>query len=523
MSAILAGGARADEVETNDGRKIEGKVVSEEGAIVKIRTRYGVIEIPRAEVKRITRGPTIEEELEAKRKIAKTGEEIYQLSRWCVEKGLAKDAKDLLAKAVEADPNHEGAHRALGHVKDGADWVTLDEKRKRDAARERALLESKGLVEYQGRWVTPEERDALEKGLEKVGNRWLKPDEANRAKGLELFDGKWIPAMDALAKANLANAEKAIGGKGWTLNWGKHAATGGTFDAPYVEAVAATAEKAYQVVDRLFGGDGTGSVVSKGTAKVEGWKPNIPAPLVAAAERMAPLCELLVFEGDPEYERAVDACYAESKSELAEGWPAAAKRSHGFFVVHPIGRSVVVARGRDREAVAGHTCHHLGHLLAHRHLDTPMFLPPWYDEAIALLAEDGATGAITMFCSVKPVSGTRVDDPKSNKSAIKDWRARLRDANKAGRCQSLAAIVTHDLFDLTTDDLLKAASVVEFLSSKEGALERFHAFLQTNYGYARLPDTARELHDKAFRAAIKADLKNTETQWEMWLSSKGSK
>lgn len=517
--AAAAGAARADEVETADGRKIVGKVLSQDGGVVKIKTKFGVIEVPLAEVKRITPGPTPEEAFDTKKKAAKSGEDFFQLARWCGDQGMRKEAREALELAVAADPAHEGAHRALGHVKDGEDWVTLDEKRAREAARERAALEAQGLVEYQGRWVTREERDALEKGLVKVGDRWLPVEEANRAKGLELWEGKWIPVMDAFAEASTRRFEKEVGGPPWARKLGKHVAACGPYDAKGVERVAEAGDRAFAYLDGLFGGDGDGSAANRGIATVEWWKPDLPAPLVAASRKRAPLVELMLFSEDAEYEKGIDLAYAESRLELAETWPAAAKRSFGGFVFHPIGRSLVVARGRDPESVAGHAVHNLAHVVAHRHVDTPTFLPPWYDEALALLAEDAATGALTMFCSVKAVSGTRAEDPKGPKGLVREWRARLREALRAGRCQSLRFLTEHDLFDLTVEDLLKGASVLEWLGSRrDGSLERLHAHLQKGYGYDRVSARSREIHDAAFRAAVKLDGRGAESAWESWFS-----
>lgn len=54
---------------------------------------------------------------------------------------------------------------------------------------------AKGLVKYQNKWFTPEEKYELEqksKGLIKHGDKWLTYDEAQRAKGLVKYQKRWV-------------------------------------------------------------------------------------------------------------------------------------------------------------------------------------------------------------------------------------------------------------------------------------------------------------------------------------------
>jgi hypothetical protein len=517
--ALLAGAAAADVVETKDGRKIEGKVIEETPAVVKIRTKFGVVEVARGDVKNIVKSETPDEAFEKRRAASKTAADFFELSGWCTQKGMRKEARECLVAAVKLDPKHDGANRALGHVKDGDEWVTIEERRRREAAREREALTAKGLVEHEGQWVTPEDKAALEKGLVKVGDKWLTKDEAQRAKGLALHEGKWIPATEAFALVHTGAVEKAAGGPAWVRQSTKNVAVAGTVSKETADLTAASCEKAFAALDRWFGGDGTGTAATKGVAKPYWKEPPVPKELLTAIEKTPPPVEILTFDADEDYGKAVDLTYAESRDELASAWPESVKRSFGSFVVHPVGRSIVVARGRDKAAVAGHQAHNVGHVVAHRYLDTPSYLPPWYDEALAVLAEDAATGSITMFCSVKAVSGTRTNDPTGPKAGLTGWRDKLRDARKAGTLQSLTYITEHDLFDLTTEDLLKAASVVEYLASRgDGSLSRLHGALQEKYGYDRLPQDCRERQQKAFQAAVKTDARGLEALWDRWIA-----
>jgi hypothetical protein len=54
----LAGSAAADVVVLKGGRRVEGKVIAEDGKTVRVRTAFGELEFPRADVVKIERGET---------------------------------------------------------------------------------------------------------------------------------------------------------------------------------------------------------------------------------------------------------------------------------------------------------------------------------------------------------------------------------------------------------------------------------------------------------------------------------
>jgi hypothetical protein len=108
----------------------------------------------------------------------------------------------------------EESQRAKGLVEYRGQWLTPDEKFRQEQI-------AKGLVLYQDQWVTPAEKfrqEQIAKGLVQWKERWVTPDEmkeaqraefeaAQRAKGLMLHNGEWIPAE---MLAYLDNAKSLI-------------------------------------------------------------------------------------------------------------------------------------------------------------------------------------------------------------------------------------------------------------------------------------------------------------------------
>ncbi len=72
------------------------------------------------------------------------------LGEWARARGLAADATILFWEAIKIDPEFEAARRALGYELYMGKWMMPDEVRR-----------SQGLVDFEGRWVTPREREIL--------------------------------------------------------------------------------------------------------------------------------------------------------------------------------------------------------------------------------------------------------------------------------------------------------------------------------------------------------------------------
>lgn len=217
--SLLAPLAAADVVHLRDGRKIEGTVIEQTASKVVVRTKLAVVEFPAADVARIEKGETPEQEFSRRLEEARgDAKALFDLYLWAKGKGLRSLATKALREVVKADPDHEAARRLLGYERWNGRWVTKREKERLASEAERRQKEAQGLVEYKGRWVTPEEKERLEneaKGLVLVDGKWVdrkqvekaeeearrrREREEKRAQGLfEIAPDKWVPRAEAEA------------------------------------------------------------------------------------------------------------------------------------------------------------------------------------------------------------------------------------------------------------------------------------------------------------------------------------
>jgi hypothetical protein len=150
----LSGAALADEVQLKNGQKLEGTVL-EDGNKVIVDVGSGTVTIDRSEVKAIRRPDDQIQEYDRRLQAVRLDDAngLYQLYLWTRQQpGMKTRADSLLKKALDADPNFEPAHRAMGKVNYKGAWLTQDEYK--------AAL---GLVRYQGEWVSADAAERLKR------------------------------------------------------------------------------------------------------------------------------------------------------------------------------------------------------------------------------------------------------------------------------------------------------------------------------------------------------------------------
>ena len=146
----------ADTIKLEGGRTIRGQILDEKSTkdklVIKLQVGNAEVTIDRNQIQEvIIEKSSAEQYTEIKDQYEQTAEDQFKLALWCEEHKLPKQRKLHLDKTIELDPDHTKAREKLGYVKRDGKWLTANE-----------LKEAKGLVRYNGRYVTPQEKEILE-------------------------------------------------------------------------------------------------------------------------------------------------------------------------------------------------------------------------------------------------------------------------------------------------------------------------------------------------------------------------
>ncbi|RME74012.1 MAG: DUF1570 domain-containing protein [Planctomycetota bacterium] len=137
-----------DYVYLREGKgRLRGKILQENQKGILLQTPYLTQHwIPRQEISKVVKALTPLEEYQKRyQELSKNpdakGEEYWQLALFCQQyPSLKKYVLPLCQKAIEKDPNHEGARAKLGHILFEGRWVTQAELA---AIRKRSIEEQK--------------------------------------------------------------------------------------------------------------------------------------------------------------------------------------------------------------------------------------------------------------------------------------------------------------------------------------------------------------------------------------------
>jgi hypothetical protein len=159
MAAIVfasGGVAWADVLELKNGGRVEGELAdSKDGdqTYVINTADGGQLTIARSEVARVVPQTKDEEEYQRRaRAAADTVDAHWDLAQWCREKNLRSAYRDQLAHILELDPQHAEARQALGYQKVNGQWMLRDD-----------IMAARGLVLYEGKYVTRQHVELLER------------------------------------------------------------------------------------------------------------------------------------------------------------------------------------------------------------------------------------------------------------------------------------------------------------------------------------------------------------------------
>ena len=503
VSLALVAGARADILHMKDGRQVEGKILSETSKKVRIRTRLGELEFPAADIERIERKKSPLEEFEERWAASKTAEDFFAVGKWADEAKMRKQARKAMKKAVELDPSHAGANTWLGFVEYKGEWMKPEERDRRMAADQKADMRERGLVLYRDRWVTPEEREKLEQGLVLHEGKWVPFAEAQRAKGLEEFQGEWISRAEALARTSAAEvAQRADERFAVVVN--AEALLSGPLPEEDLSRIGEGVVRGRAWYQSLFGGEpGLGLLGGR-------------------------LAEFYVFpRGSASYEATVE-FFSTLSPTLPEGWAPVAKKAFGFWWVDPSALSSANQGHRGIDGLDGHCYHHWGHMLLNRTGYEGRLLPPWYDEAFASLCEFEVHGRNAVFCRAQTTVSTGTNatrlslgfDPKLVREGR--WREVLKTSLEANRVLSIQKLAQLDFSELTVLDIATGMGILEWLASfGEEALPKFHAELRKAAPEAplRVIASAGErgaAYDRAFTAVTGSGWREADRAWREW-------
>lgn len=499
--------AFGDVLHLKDGRRIEGVVTEETSKIVRVKTRLGVLEFKPSEVKSITRGKTKHQEFEERWEAAKTAEEFFQLGQWAEKKRMRKETRRAMKEAVKLDPKHAGANGWLGLVEYQGEWMTPEERDQRMAADREAQMRARGLVRYGERWVTPDERDKLEAGLVLHEGQWIPFADAQRAKGLEEFEGRWITRTEAFARTHAAEASVRA-----KIPFAVH------LNAEAVIAGPAKPEYLAEIGDGVLVGRQWFNELMKAE----------PGLRLLAGR----LAEFYAFAGENQpYFDSVE-YFGSLTPTVPEGWAPIAAKSHGFFWTDPYTLSSARKWHRGLDGLKGHCFHHWGHMLLNRLGYDGRLLPPWYEEAFASLTEFNIHERNAVFCRARTSSSTGTVAKKSGlaydlkRVREGNWRKALKEALDEGVVPSIDKLAQRDFSDLEVLDIAAGMGILEWIDSHgPGALRKFHDEVRKHapeipHRIVPLVHDRLAGYDAAFQAATGRGWKAAERTWRKWFLSR---
>jgi hypothetical protein len=186
----------ADSVFLKNGGEIKGEIVEQREDAIVMEVGPGRLTVPRRNVARVVRSTTDLGVFNARAVALSPGdvEGWLDLAFWAQSRDLGTQAREAFAHVLAIDPRNRAAHLGLGHVLIGDRWLERD-----DANRAR------GLVEFQGTWMTPDERrELIDEQRADAEERRIIREAESRAREAE------ARVREAEARARTAEAEARV-------------------------------------------------------------------------------------------------------------------------------------------------------------------------------------------------------------------------------------------------------------------------------------------------------------------------
>jgi hypothetical protein len=157
LGLVGPGEVPADIVKLQNGGELRGVLDAghSRDPQITIRTLTGGTVVLTRDAVLFTSTRSIETEEYETRSRALEGADVaarWELAEWCRQNRLRSQRAEQLELILLQEPDHEAAHKGLGHVVDRGEWVTRE-----------VQMERRGYTLHEGKWVTRQELDLLEK------------------------------------------------------------------------------------------------------------------------------------------------------------------------------------------------------------------------------------------------------------------------------------------------------------------------------------------------------------------------
>ena len=157
LTALAAGSVSADTITLRGGGQVRGKVVPLPGKADKVQVILERGKTPltlqKEQVLKVEPEPgPLDGYVVRRAAAAATAEAQFDLGTYCEQNRLPDLARLHFETAVKLDKGFALAHEKLGHANVGGRWLSDDE-----------LRTAQGLVRVKGKWLTPEEKEQLDK------------------------------------------------------------------------------------------------------------------------------------------------------------------------------------------------------------------------------------------------------------------------------------------------------------------------------------------------------------------------
>ncbi len=449
LATVCTAFARADVVKLKSGKNVEGRIVAETGDSVIVETKFGRVTVARADVAAIDKGDTPIEALAKKRAaLAKddaNGRVDLAIEAERLKKRPLRD--ELLDEALAIDPANARANEMKGRVRWKDRWVTPDEKIALEKQAVADEMKAKGLVESGGKWVTPEDKAKLDAGFVLKDGKWINEAEAKAAEGLVKVGDRWVPEADAWTDRMEVDIQKAMGEE---LRFTR---------TPRIAIYTnLTPEFAKQLADRLDRGF-TNFAAEFETGDGLGW---------FGPHRI----DVFVWRTRLDYEKFLD--WAGTAQHLPAEWIARAKTVVSVHHFDQWQMAATYVGNRGDENASAHCSNMLGHVLLNRYRGEHRKLPPFLDESFAALTEFDLMGKNVVFTVATGKYARPIREADRSFFEAGNWVDALKEALRTSADTPLDQVVRREHGEFTMLDVAKGMALYQrWRLAGKGKLKKF--------------------------------------------------